>query len=580
MIDGTQIIGAISGIDTTIIIVYLVGIMVIGILAGYKKNTSSDQFFLAGRSLKWPIIGTGLFCANISTIHLVGLASSGYKDGLVIGNFEWMAAFCLILLGIVFAPFYFRSKISTLPEYLEKRYSSGARTFLAFIFIMSALLVHIGISLYAGAKVLEAFFGIPYYYSIVGISVITAIYTIIGGLKAVMITDAIQAVLLLTGAALLTYFGIEALGDAGIGSWAAFKAACKPDQLSMIQPIAMSQEAIAAAAVAATEAAAAATVETGKLVEAVTPKFHLNEFSWYSILFGYPILGIWYWCTDQTIVQKVLASKTEKDGRDGAIFAGFLKILPVFLMVLPGAIGYVLFKDKIGDDNDATLMVMMQNLLPVGIRGLMAAGLLAALMSTIEAALNSTATLMSEDIVKRMRPDIPDAKLVTIGRFTAGVVVVLAMLWSTQGGKFGSIFEAINKIPMAFAPGITAVFLWGVFWPRGNKHGAMAALVFNVTIGFIYLAIDIPLIGEKQLIAKELGIPFMQVGWYLFLLSSAVYFVVSLATPAPAKEQLENLCWTRPLDSLRGKMEGGITDPRVMAAILFIIMGILYAILH
>ena len=553
MINGIPIIGAISPVDTAIIIAYLVGIMIVGIAAGYRKNTSSDQFFLAGRSLKWPLIGTGLFCANISTIHLVGLASSGYKDGLVIGNFEWMAAFCLILLGIVFAPFYFRSKISTLPEYLEKRYGSEARTFLAGIFIMSALLVHIGISLYAGAKVLEAFFGIPYVYSIIGISVITAIYTIIGGLRAVMVTDAIQAVLLLTGAAILTIAGIRALPGVGIENWAQFKAACRPDQLSMIQPI-------------------SDTMAPGR--------FGLREYSWYSILFGYPILGIWYWCTDQTIVQKVLAAKTEKDGRDGAIFAGYLKILPVFLMVLPGVIAYVLFKDQIGTDNDATLMVMMQNLLPVGIRGLMAAGLLAALMSTIEAALNSTATLTSEDIVKRLWPDTSDAQLVLIGRVTAGVVVVLAMLWSTQGGKFGSIFEAVNKIPMAFAPGITAVFLWGVFWPRGNKQGAMAALVFNVVIGFVYLAIDIPLFGDTQLIAKELGIPFMQVGWYLFLMSSAVYFVVSLVTPAPAKEQLENLCWTRPLDALRGKMQGSITDPRVMAVILFVIMGMLYAILH
>jgi SSS family solute:Na+ symporter len=553
MINGIPIIGAISPVDTAIIIAYLVGIMIVGIAAGYRKNTSSDQFFLAGRSLKWPLIGTGLFCANISTIHLVGLASSGYKDGLVIGNFEWMAAFCLILLGIVFAPFYFRSKISTLPEYLEKRYGKGARTFLAFIFIMSALLVHIGISLYAGAKVLEAFFGIPYVYSIIGISVITAIYTIIGGLRAVMVTDAIQAVLLLMGAAILTIAGIRALPGVGIENWAQFKAACRPDQLSMIQPI-------------------KDTLAPGR--------FGLREYSWYSILFGYPVLGIWYWCTDQTIVQKVLAAKTEKDGRDGAIFAGYLKILPVFLMVLPGVIGYVLFKDQIGTDNDATLMVMMKNLLPVGIRGLMAAGLLAALMSTIEAALNSTATLTSEDIVKRLRPDTSDAKLVLIGRVTAGVVVVLAMLWSTQGGKFGSIFEAVNKIPMAFAPGITAVFLWGVFWPRGNRQGAMAALVFNVIIGFVYLAIDIPLIGDTQLIAKELGIPFMQVGWYLFLLSSLVYFVVSLATPAPTKEQLENLCWTRPLDAVRGKIQGSITDPRVMAVILFVIMGVLYAILH
>jgi len=560
----------ISVIDTVIVVTYLVGIMIVGILAGYKKNTSSEDFFLGGRSLKWPIIGTGLFCANISTIHLVGLAASGYKHGLVVGNFEWMAAFCLILLGMVFAPFYFRSKISTLPEYVEKRYGSGARTFLAFIFIMSALLVHIGLSLYAGAMVLEAFFGIPYLYSIIGISVITAIYTIIGGLKAVMITDAIQAVLLLGGAALLTFFGLKALPGVGIENWVDFKAACRPDQLSMIQPI--------------TDAAAPGI-------------FSLREFSWYSILFGYPVLGIWYWCTDQTIVQKILSAKTEKDGRDGAIFAGYLKILPVFLMVLPGVIGYVLFKGQIGEDENKTLMVMMTELLPVGIRGLMAAGLLAALMSTIEAALNSVATMTAEDIFKRINPNISDRTLVTIGRIAAGAVVILAMWWSTQGAKFDSIFEAVNKIPMAFAPGITAIFLWGVFWPRGNKQGAMAAMVFNVVVGLLYLAVDIPLIGadmmqklgdlmgiamngETQLIAKGLGIPFMQVGFYLFLMSSAFYFIVSLLTPPPAREKVEGLCWTRPLDALRGKMNGTITDPRVMASILFLIMVVLYIILH
>jgi len=317
------------------------------------------------------------------------------------------------------------------------------------------------------------------------------------------------------------------------------------------------------------------------IADATAPgRFNLREFSWYSILFGYPVLGIWYWCTDQTIVQKILSAKTEKDGRDGAIFAGYLKILPVFLMVLPGVIGYVLFKDKIGDDSDSTLMVLMTELLPVGIRGLMAAGLLAALMSTIAAALNSVATMTAEDIFKRMRPDIPDHRLVTIGRITSGVVIVLAMLWSSQGAKFGSIFEAINKIPMAFAPGITAIFLWGVFWKRGNRQGTMAALVFNVVLGLIYLVIDIPLVGTTQWVAKELGIPFMQVGWYLFVLSSVVYFAVSLATPAPEPEKVEGLCWTRPLDALRGKMEGIFTDPRVMAAILFLIMIVLYLILH
>jgi SSS family solute:Na+ symporter len=332
--------------------------------------------------------------------------------------------------------------------------------------------------MYAGAKVLEAFFGINFVVSIVGISIATAVYTILGGLRAVMITDVFQAILLLAGAALLTFFGMQALSEAGITNWAQLKAACQPEQLSMIQPISDPE---------------------------ATGQFGLREFSWYSILFGYPVLGIWYWCTDQTIVQKILSAKTEKDGRDGAIFAGYLKILPVFLMVFPGVIGYVLFKDKIGDDNDATLMVMMTELLPVGVRGLMAAGLLAALMSTIAAALNSVATLTAEDIFKRIRPDAPDRQLVTIGRVTAAVVIVLAMLWSSQGGKFGSIFEAINKIPMAFAPGITTIFLWGVFWRRGNRQGAMAALAFNVIVGLIYLCIDIPLVGTKQWIAVELG---------------------------------------------------------------------------
>jgi len=546
----------ISPIDTVIVIGYLIGIIAIGLIAGFRKNTSSEQFFLGGRNLRWPVIGAGLFCANISSIHLVGLAADGYRHGMVIGNFEWMAAFCLILLGMVFVPFYFRSKISTLPEYVEKRYSPATRTFLAFIFIMSALLVHIGFSMYAGATILNDLFGINFVISIVTISVCTAIYTILGGLRAVMITDVFQAVLLLTGAALLTFFGIQALGDVGITSWAQLKEACKPSQLSMIQPI--------------SDPDAPGTLG-------------LREFSWYSILFGYPVLGIWYWCTDQTIVQKVLSAKTEKDGRDGAIFAGFLKILPVFLMVLPGVIGYVLYDNLIRvheNGADATLLIMMRNLLPVGLLGLMAAGLLAALMSTIAAALNSVATLTAEDIFKRIRPDMPDRQLVFIGRVTAAVVIILAMFWSTQGSKFESIFEAINKIPMAFAPGITAIFLWGVFWKRGNRHGALAALGVNVFLGLIYLCIDVPLIGETKWIARELGIPFMQVGWYLFLLSSAVYFIVSLATPAPGPEKTTGLVWDRPLDSLRGKMEGTFTDPRVMAGVLLAIMVVLYFFLR
>jgi len=539
---------AISKPDLAIIIVYLIGIMAIGLWAGYRKRTSSTQFFLAGRALPWAIIGPALFCANISTIHLVGLAADGYRVGLAVGNFEWMASFCLIVLGLAFAPFYFRSRLSTLPEYLEKRYCPTARTILAFIFIMSALLVHIGISLYAGAKVLEEFFGLNMYVSIIGISTITAIYTIIGGLRAVMITDAIQAVLLLLGAGVLTLMAIFALPGHGIETLAQFKEAIKPEQANMLQSIR----------------------DAGG---------RMNDYSWLAMLFGYPVLGIWYWCTDQTIVQKVLAAKTERDGKNGAIFAGFLKILPVFIMVFPGVLGYVLFKDQIGSDNNATLLVMIKELLPVGVKGLFAAGLLAALMSTIEAALNSTATLTAEDIVKRIRPQIKDRTLVWVGRVTACVVILLAMAWSTQGGRFESIFVAINKIPMMFAPAITCIFLLGVFWRRGTKQAAMTALIFNLVIGIIYLLIDIPLIGSKQIITEDWKIPFMLAGAIFFGICVVIYVIVSLLTPRPTEAQLKNLCWEHPLESIRSGAVKSVTDPRIMAGILFVVMIVLYCLL-
>lgn len=538
--------------DLIIIVVYLLGIMTIGILAGYKKRASSEEFFLAGKTLRWPMIGAALFTANISTIHLVGLAADGYRIGLVVGNFEWMASFTLIILGLVFAPFYFRSKIGTLPEYLEKRYSPTARTIMAFIAILGALLIHIGISLYAGAKVMEHFFGIDMYLSIIVIAMITATYTILGGLKAVVVTDTIQAVLLLAGALILTLIGMSHLPDIGIHSLADLKAAVKPDQMSMIHEL--------------------KNPSTG----------YINEYSWVTVMFGYFVLGIWYWCTDQTIVQKVLGAKTEKDGRDGAIFAGFLKILPVFLMVFPGVMGYLLFQNQIREPND-TLLVMMQNLLPTGLRGLMAAGLLAALMSTIEAALNSTAAVTAEDIVKRLRPRTPDRSLVLVGRITAAVVILLAMAWSTQGGRFTSIFVAVNKIPMMFAPAITTVFVMGVFWRRGTKQAALTTLIAGAIAGGLYFVIDLPVFGDVQLVSDPvngLGIPFMMAGLILLAICVIVYIIVSLFTPKPDEEKLTNLCWERPLQFLTQGKITGLTDPRVMAVVLFVVMVVLYIIFH
>ncbi|HDJ22948.1 MAG TPA: sodium:glucose symporter, partial [Candidatus Aminicenantes bacterium] len=394
-------------VDLIIIISYLIGIVAVGLLSVRRIRLTSQAYFLAGRSLPWGMVGAALFASNISTIHLVGLAASGYNEGLVWGNFEWMAVFTLILLGIVFAPFYFKTKISTLPEFLEKRYSSACRMVLAIMAILAALFIHIGMSLYAGAAVFRQFFGIDVVASIIIISVATAIYTVLGGLKAVVVTETIQTVILILGAVLVTVFAILVLPKFGIYNLAQLKAAVKPDQLSMLHthsPVGL---------------------------------------TWYAVFLGYPILGIWYWCTDQTIVQRVLGARSQRDAQLGPLFAGLLKILPVFLMVFPGVLGYILFRDVIGSDSNQTLPVLINNLIPSGLKGLITAGLLAALMSTIAAALNSSATLVAVDIVKRLKPTISDEKRVQIGRISAVVVMLMAMAWSTQGGRYSSIFEAI-----------------------------------------------------------------------------------------------------------------------------------------
>ena len=447
-------------IDTVIVWVYLIGIMVIGIAVGYRKNTSSEQFFLAGKTLPWPMVGAALFTANISTIHLVGLSASGFGEGIVVGNFEWMAAFCLIFLGLIFVPFYLRTKISTLPEFLERRYNKACRLILAVICIWSAMLVHIGVSLYAGATVFEYFFGIDPTVAIIIIAVITAIYTILGGLKAVVVTDTIQAVLLLAGCILLTVFGLKAAGEMGIHSWADLKAHTKPNQFSMVHGLRDANG-------------------------------NFTPYSWLTVMIGYHVLGIWYWCTDQTIVQKTLGAKDLRNAQLGAVFAGALKILPLFFMVFPGVLAYVLFKSEIGEANE-TLVVMIDKLLPPVLKGLFAAGLLAAVMSTVEAALNSTATVTADDIVRHIRPNIKDATLVLIGRVTAGVVIILAMIWSPFCGRFENIFVVINQVPMMFAPAITTVFVLGAFWKRGTKQAAMATFAAGVVIGLAYFLADLP----------------------------------------------------------------------------------------
>jgi len=543
---------AINNIDLTIIAVYLIGILLVGILSVRLKKMTSEGYFLAGRGLGWVMVGAALFASNISTVHLVGLAASGYNEGLVWGNFEWLAAITLILLGLVFAPFYFKSKISTLPEFLEKRYGPTARTILAFIAIIGALFVHIGMSLYAGAVVFHAFFGINIFTSILVISVITAVYTVLGGLKAVVVTESVQTVILIIGALILTGFAISALPEHGVTTLAELKAELKPGQLSMLH----TKESLG----------------------------HLGEggfesgLTWYACLLGYPILGLWYWCSDQTIVQRVLGARTRQDAQMGPIFAGFLKILPVFILVFPGVIAYVLFRDIIGTEANQALPVMINQLLPVGLKGLMAATLLAALMSTIAAALNSSATLVAVDIIKRVRPDTTDRQQIKYGRVAAVVVMLLAMAWSTQGDKFSSIFEGINKIAAAIAPPVATVFLFGVFSKRGTNKAAIVTLVSGFVLGITAFCIDFEPISGEMYLTRGLQIPFMMQAWWLFVICSLIYFTVSYLTPKPSPEIIENYTWESPLTVLTKGQFTGIKDVRLWAGILVLTLVVLYMI--
>jgi SSS family solute:Na+ symporter len=557
-------------LDLIIIIVFLVGITMIGVLQMRKKRETSDAFFLAGRNLNWVYIGLALFAANISTIHLVGLAASGFNEGMVWGNFEWLAGITLIFLALIFAPFYFKSRIQTLPEFLERRYDSRSRTVFAFIAILGALFVHIGMSLYAGAVIFERFFGVNVFLSIAIISVMTLIYYISGGLKAVVITQAIQTGFLLFGATALTIFGIMKLGDAGVQSWAEFKDLVRPGSLDMLH----SRESI--------------QVTT----DHITNEFASRGFgavgnsglTWFACFLGYPVLGLWYWCSDQTIVQQVLAAKTQGDAQRGPVLAAFLKMLTPFIMVFPGIIAYIVFRDEVfaaatsaGVDKpgDMALSVLIQNLLPTGLIGLMSAALLAALMSTIAAALNSVSTLISVDIYKRIVPATPDKKLITIGRISALFIMIIAAFWSTQGDKFSSIFDAINRVAMALSPPVATVLLLGVLYKRGTRQASLVTLVVGLILGITAFCLDFQPISGDLIITNQLGIPFMMQAWWLFVICVVIYLVTSRLTPKPDPEQVAKYTWKHPLETVRGPLKGW-NDVRVLILILLAVMITLF----
>ena len=472
------------------------------VLERSSRGTSTD-YFLAGRDAGWFLVGGSLFASNIGSEHLVGLAGTGAASGVAVAHFELLASLVLLVLGWLFVPFYLASGVFTMPEFLERRYSTGARWYLAVISIIAYVLTKISVTIAAGGIVFEALMGINFWTGAMVVVAITGVYTIFGGLRAVLYTDLLQMFVLIGGAIAVTLVGLSALGG-----WGAMMQAVGPEFMDMWKP--MSDP----------------------------------NFPWTGILFGAPILGVWYWCTDQFIVQRVLAAKDQRHARRGTIFAGYLKLLPLFIFVIPGVVAAALARQGrlTLAAPDQALPTLVATLLPVGLRGLVVAGLLAALMSSLSSVFNSTSTLVTIDVYKKMRAVASERELVLVGQATTAVLVGFGLAWIPLMKLIsGQLYQYLQSVQAYISPPIAAVFLLGVLWRRVNATGAMAALLAGFVLGMGRLVAEIGKQGLSGALRAYADINFLHFAILLFVICSVILVVVSLMTAPPAIEKVTGL---------------------------------------
>lgn len=521
------------GLDYAFLIGYFVIVFGIAAWATFKEkvNSSSSDYFLGGKNVGWFVIGASLFASNIGSEHLVGLAGSGASSGVAVGQFEIIAGFMLLLLGWVFVPFYVRSGVFTMPEFLEKRYSPGARTYLSWVSIIAYVLTKISVTIAAGGIVFEAI-GVNFWTGAIIIVVATGIYTIFGGLKAVLYTDMIQMFVLIGGSLAVTAYGLIELGG-----WGELKATVGDSYFDMWQPM------------------------------------DHPDFPWTGILFGAPILGLWYWCTDQYIVQRVLSARNIEQARKGTIFGGFLKMLPVFLFVVPGIIAYALAQKGAFalESNDQSLIVMVKNMVPAGVRGLVIAGLLAALMSSLSSVFNSCSTLFTIDVYKRWKPETEEKQLVRIGQLATIIMVGVGIAWIPfMENVSDQLFVYLQSVQGYIAPPIAAVFLLGIFFKRLNAKGAMAALLSGFVLGSTRFILELNKDGltEGTFLHSFATINFLHIAIFLFIICSTILVVVSLMTPPPPKENTDGITYER---GVKGEV-GKTRLDRLLTVILLVII--------
>ncbi|MEW6654114.1 MAG: sodium:solute symporter, partial [Bacteroidota bacterium] len=517
-----------------------------------RQQKTSTDYFLAGRHLGWFVVGASIFASNIGSEHLVGLAGSGATDGVAMAHYE-LHAWCLLILGWVMVPFYIRSKVFTMPEFLERRFNPRARTVLSAISLVAYVLTKIAVGVFAGGVVFSVllpdinFLGMDsFWIGSILVIIITGLYTVAGGMAAVAYTEALQTIVLIIGSALVTFFGLQALGG-----WSELRAITGSEMFNLWKPLVPD----------GVEGTWAPVKEAGKMA------WYFNDnYPWIGMLLCAPIIGLWYWTTDQYIVQRTLSAANETEARRGSIAAAFFKLLPVFIFIIPGIICYALAVSGkvpalqaqligpdgqiIRDNAQQAFPLMVANVLPVGVRGIVVAGLLAALMSSLAGVFNACSTLFTIDFYSRLKPNVSQEKLVWVGRVATAAMVVIGLLWLPviRGGK--GLYDYLQGVQAYLAPPIFVVFFAGVFHKRLNAKGALAALYTGFALGLIRLAIDTPVKLSAGFTYQEGSILwiinntfFQYYSLLIFLISLIVMVVVSYMTEKPDYTKIKDLTY-------------------------------------
>ena len=538
-------------LDWIVLGIYFFALIGVAVWVFIQKNNNTEDYFLAGRNAGWFVIGASIFASNIGSEHVVGLAGTGFESGTPMAHYE-LHAWIVLLLGWLFLPFYIRSGVYTTPEFLEKRFDSRSRWFLSVFSLLAYVLTKVSITIYAGGIVVSELLGISFWYGAIGVVIFTGIYTVIGGLKAVIYTETLQTVILIFGSLLITILGLYEVG--GWGQLRETVTSVSPDHFDMWRPISD------------------------------------PNFPWTGMLIGGTIVGIWYWCTDQYIVQRTLAANNITIARRGAIFGAYLKLLPILIFLMPGIIAFALTLQQpetyIVDRADRAFPMLVKTLLPVGIKGLVAGGLMAALMSSLASVFNSCSTIFTIDIYKKIKPDMSEKSLIKIGKIATFVIVLLGIIWIPIMDKIGGgvMYQYLQNVQSYIAPPVTAVFLLGIIWKRVTSDGAIYTLVSGLILLILRLGSEIYF--QEEILSGTGGhgiaftfatINFAHMAIFMFIFSVFICICVSLMTVQPDYGKIEGLSFGTMTHQMKKEFQNSFNKTDLILSL--VLVGLVISIL-